>query len=51
MRDGAKRAKSERSNETDICRALRLALFVADTVEATLNGLQPKGMTLLELMW
>jgi len=43
-------AKAEKVNETYISRALRLTLLGPDMVEAILDGRQPEGMTLPELL-
>ena len=43
-------AAAERINASYVCRMLRLTLLAPDIVEAILDGRQPEGMTLPELM-
>ena len=43
-------AQAEKVNETYISRALRLTLLAPDMLEAILDGRQPEGMTLPQLM-
>ena len=43
-------AAAEKINDSYVSRVLRLTLLAPDMVEATLDGRQPEGMTLPELM-
>ena len=43
-------AAAERINASYVCRMLRLTLLAPDIVEAILDGRQPEGMTLPDLM-
>jgi hypothetical protein len=46
----AELAAAEKINASYVSRVLRLTLLAPDIVEAILNGLQPKGMTLPDLL-
>jgi hypothetical protein len=43
-------AKSEKVNQSYACRLLRLTLLAPEVVEAILNGKQPKGLQLSQLL-
>jgi hypothetical protein len=43
-------AKAEKINESYLCRVLRLALLSPAITEAILNGLQPDGLELAQLL-
>ncbi|MEZ0083780.1 hypothetical protein [Bradyrhizobium japonicum] len=43
-------AKAEKINESYLCRVLRLTLLSPVITEAILNGLQPKGLELAQLL-
>ncbi len=43
-------AKAEKINESYLCRVLRLTLLSPALTEAILNGLQPEGLDLAQLL-
>ncbi|WP_247276728.1 MULTISPECIES: hypothetical protein [unclassified Bradyrhizobium] len=43
-------AKAEKINESYLCRVLRLTLLSPTITEAILNGLQPEGLELAQLL-
>jgi len=43
-------AKAEKINESYLCRVLRLTLLSPNITEAILNGLQPEGLELAQLL-